>query len=409
MSTLGLSKFIPFTKVDAVKREVSGVVTAERPDKDREVCAYDQSKPYYEAVIAEIGKATGGQNYFPLREMHGLKAAGKCVGFNFNDAEKEIEMTFKVVDDDAWKKVEERVYTGFSQGGRKVGEQTPDPVFKGCMRYVANPSEISLVDNPCLPTAHFAYVKSDGSVEMRKFLRVEESSDPRVTVLEQEVNALKKAAIVNADPNAGPLEKGKTKRVAGEDLPASAFAYVGDKDKTDTWKLPIKFSSDAKTKSHIRNALARFNQTQGIPADQKSAVLGRIKSAARKHGIDVDQESEKAAAVVAAMRKAARVYVNKNLSKIRSENVLALDSDLGKLSNGLMKGMYEVSNLACSLDGLARLLYCVCCEQEWEGDDDSPLPALLSENIEALAETLVQMVDEETRELVDDVKSHAKV
>ncbi len=39
------SKFIPFTKVNAVKREVSGVVTGEVPDKDFEVCDYEKSKP----------------------------------------------------------------------------------------------------------------------------------------------------------------------------------------------------------------------------------------------------------------------------------------------------------------------------------------------------------------------------
>ena len=41
---------------------------------------------------------------------------------------------------------------------------------------------------------------------------------------------------------------GKTKRVAGEDLPASAFLIVGDSQDTSTWKLPVKFSDDAKTK-----------------------------------------------------------------------------------------------------------------------------------------------------------------
>src|SRR6266550_3528917 len=140
-------KFIPFSKVNASKREVSGVVTGESPDKDMEVCDYAKSKPFYEALIAEMSKATDGENVMPLREMHQLSAVGKGIGFNFDDADKEIEMTFKVVDDNAWKKVEERVYSGFSQGGRKVGNQVPDPVFKNCMRYVANPSEISLVDN----------------------------------------------------------------------------------------------------------------------------------------------------------------------------------------------------------------------------------------------------------------------
>src|SRR5579859_5379551 len=115
--TTKFKKFIPFVKVDAAKREVWGVVTAEVPDKEDEVCDYEGSKPFYQAVIAEMSKATDGKNIFPLREMHQLSAVGKGVGFEFRDDDKEIFMGFKVVDDGAWKKVDEGVYTGFSQGG----------------------------------------------------------------------------------------------------------------------------------------------------------------------------------------------------------------------------------------------------------------------------------------------------
>lgn len=86
----------------------------------------------------------------------------------------------------------------------------------------------------------------------------------------------------------------KTKRVDGEGLSASAFAYVGDPDKTDTWKLPIKFSTPEKTKAHIRNALARFGQTQGIPASEKPKVLAKIKAAAKANGIHTGDESNSA-------------------------------------------------------------------------------------------------------------------
>jgi hypothetical protein len=85
-----------------------------------------------------------------------------------------------------------------------------------------------------------------------------------------------------------------TKTVDGEELKDSAFAYVGDPAKTDTWKLPIIFSTEEKTKAHIRNALARFGQTQGIPAGEKPAVLAKIKEAAKKHGIHTGDESKAA-------------------------------------------------------------------------------------------------------------------
>lgn len=78
--------------------------------------------------------------------------------------------------------------------------------------------------------------------------------------------------------------KVRTKLVDGKHLPAAQFAYVGDPDKTETWKLPIQ---DA---AHVRNALARFNQTQGIPAAEKKTVYNKIVAAAKKFGVDVSAE-----------------------------------------------------------------------------------------------------------------------
>lgn len=89
------------------------------------------------------------------------------------------------------------------------------------------------------------------------------------------------------------LRDAKTKKVDGADLPASSFAYVGDKNDTSTWKLPIHFPGDvAKTQSHIRNALARFSQTKGIPSGEKDRVWHRIVGAAKAHGIHVSDEED---------------------------------------------------------------------------------------------------------------------
>lgn len=74
-------------------------------------------------------------------------------------------MGFKVVDEEAWRKVDEGVYTGFSHGGNYAKQWRGE---NGRRYYTAKPNEVSLVDNPCLGVAHFAYIKADGSVEMRK-------------------------------------------------------------------------------------------------------------------------------------------------------------------------------------------------------------------------------------------------
>lgn len=78
----------------------------------------------------------------------------------------------------------------------------------------------------------------------------------------------------------------KTKRVDGEDLEKSAFAYQGS-DKPEDWHLPIEFSTDEKSKTHVRDAISRWNQTDMPDADEKKKARGRIKAAAKKYGIDL--------------------------------------------------------------------------------------------------------------------------
>ncbi|MDH2310350.1 hypothetical protein [Methylobacterium brachiatum] len=161
-----LSLFLPLTKVDAVNRLVYGVATAETPDRAGEVCDYASTKPFYEKWSGGIAKATDGRSLGNLRAMHGKVAAGKVTQIAFNDDARQIEICAKVVDDAEWRKVEEGVYTGFSQGGayakRWKGED-------GLMRYTADPSEVSLVDLPCLPSATFQVLKADGAAETRAF------------------------------------------------------------------------------------------------------------------------------------------------------------------------------------------------------------------------------------------------
>ena len=389
-------KFIPFAKVDEAKREVWGIVTAEVPDKDNEVCDYAGTVPYYRAVIAEMSKATDGENFFPLRYMHQLKAVGKCVGFDFRDQDKEIFMGFKVTDDDTWNQVTEKVLTGFSHGGSLVGSMVPDPVYEGCQRYIADPSEISVVDNPCLATAHFTMIRADGAIELCKFKRVV-AIDAGV----KELTALK--ARVAALEGRTRVAKGKTKRIAGEDLPASAFLIVLDANDTSTWNLPVEFSTEAKSKRHVRNALARFGQLKSVPQEAKDAAWNKLVALAEKFDIDVKEEKAKLAAIHSYIRKAIRSKVNGMSRKVRGGNVgpalAGVDFDLGRIQ----KGMYEVGRLACLVQDLDCMLYCVCAEQEWEGDENSPLPDLLAANVNELLDTLLQMVEEEAQELRDDM------
>jgi hypothetical protein len=61
----------------------------------------------------------------------------------------------------------------------------------------------------------------------------------------------------------------------------SQFAYV---DKAGEGHLPI---NDA---SHVRNAMARFNQTEFESMAAKERARRKILSAAKSHGIEVDED-----------------------------------------------------------------------------------------------------------------------
>ncbi|MCW2283365.1 hypothetical protein M2323_001221 [Rhodoblastus acidophilus] len=163
-----LQIFIPLRKADAAQRLVYGYATAESPDRAGEICDYASTKPQYQAWSKTFAKATDGRSLGNVRAMHGAVAAGKIASIRFNDAEKRIEIAAKIIDDDEWRKVEEGVYTGFSQGGVYL-KRWPDPENPDLVRYTAKPSEISLVDLPCLPEASFELVKADGACETRAF------------------------------------------------------------------------------------------------------------------------------------------------------------------------------------------------------------------------------------------------
>jgi hypothetical protein len=166
LMTDALKLFIPITKVDAAKRLVYGMATAEIEDMSGEVCDYATTKPLYQKWSSDFEKVTDGKSLGNLRAMHGSIAAGKLTSISFDDDAKKIEICAKVVDDAEWGKVEEGVYTGFSQGGKYVKRWKDDA---GKQRYTAEPVEVSLVDAPCLKDATFSMIKADGSTEMRKF------------------------------------------------------------------------------------------------------------------------------------------------------------------------------------------------------------------------------------------------
>jgi HK97 family phage prohead protease len=91
-------------------------------------------------------------------------------------------------------------------------------------------------------------------------------------------------------PEQNSTKSPRTKKVDGEDLTADCFLVVGDPTKTATWKLPWKFSTEEKTQSHLRDALARFDQLEDVAEEEKAKVWKRLVELCKEHGIDVSDE-----------------------------------------------------------------------------------------------------------------------
>lgn len=171
----GMIAFARLTKIDEAKRLVYGRATQEIPDRAGEIFDYASSKPNFETwsksqMTASMNKSAGN-----VRAMHKDVGAGILTpenGIIYHDDERAIDVCAHIVDDAEWAKVQKGVYTGFSIGGRYM-KKWEDPDLKKT-RYTADPSEISLVDRPAVPTATFFEVtKADGSTEKRDFAKAE--------------------------------------------------------------------------------------------------------------------------------------------------------------------------------------------------------------------------------------------
>jgi hypothetical protein len=82
-----------------------------------------------------------------------------------------------------------------------------------------------------------------------------------------------------------------TRKVAGIDLGPKSFLVVPDPADSSGWRLPIFVPGDTKlTINLVKNACARFHETNGIPAGQRSALWNRLVGAAIVLGIPVAKD-----------------------------------------------------------------------------------------------------------------------
>lgn len=73
------------------------------------------------------------------------------------------------------------------------------------------------------------------------------------------------------------------------------MAELSTKDREKLNKKSFAFPDQEKepleNASHVRNAIARFNQVKGVSDDDRDAAWKRIKAAAKKFDVEVSEKS----------------------------------------------------------------------------------------------------------------------
>ena len=59
----------------------------------------------------------------------------------------------------------------------------------------------------------------------------------------------------------------------------------------DKFAFPKQRKEPLSDASHVRNAIARFDQVEGVSDSDRDEAWSRIKRAAKKHGVDVNEKS----------------------------------------------------------------------------------------------------------------------
>jgi hypothetical protein len=59
----------------------------------------------------------------------------------------------------------------------------------------------------------------------------------------------------------------------------------------DQFAFPKERKEPLHNAGHVRNAIARFDQVEGVSDDERDDAWRRIKRAAKKHGVEVSETS----------------------------------------------------------------------------------------------------------------------
>ena len=97
-----------------------------------------------------------------------------------------------------------------------------------------------------------------------------------------------------ARQNIEKAREAQSARARGEDVPRSDEGLsTAEKDRlpTEEFAFPKERKEPLSDARHVRNAIARFDQVEGVSDAERDKAWQRILAAARRYGVDVSESS----------------------------------------------------------------------------------------------------------------------
>jgi hypothetical protein len=243
---------MPFSKVDKERRTVSGFASLDNLDKQMDIVTA-------EASMAAFAKFRGN-----IREMHQPSAVGKMVNFKEDKYfDPETKKFYKGVyvsayiskgAQDAWEKVLDGTYTGFSIGGRmNKWDDAYDEKSDSQIRIIKEYDlvELSLVDSPANQFANIVSVEKVDGVDMIK-------GDETVV---ENVFWDKESGIVTVSENESEVSP-----VSGEPMKNIGFVEKTDNEKVNMIKFLVDSAKGINT-SKITKEVSPMTEETTVVAE----------------------------------------------------------------------------------------------------------------------------------------------
>ena len=331
---------MPFSKVDKERRIVTGFASLDNLDKQNDIVTA-------EASLEAFAKFRGN-----IREMHQPSAVGKMINFKqdkYFDPESKKFYNGVVVSayvskgaQDAWEKVLDGTYTGFSIGGRmNKWDDGYDEKSDSQIRIIKEYDlvELSLVDNPANQFANIISVEKVDGVEILK-------GDE--TVLEN-VFWDSESGVVLLSEN-----ENESSPVNGNQMENIGFVEKTDNEKTEMIKFLVDSAKGINT-SKINKEESPM--TKAKTKVEKTDVVEDVEVAPQADAVvetPVAEETAKAEEVVVeetpAVEETVEVEVAKSeeISEVVAEAPVVEAQDVSKSDEVIEESITEIKNTLTS-------------------------------------------------------------